>query len=604
MTTHHRHVWIAGAALWLMLSAIMLWAYRGAVAGYGFTDTDDIMRLLQVREWVHGASWFDVGQPRMNAPTGGLMHWSRLVDLPIAALYWLFEPFVGGVMAERWAAAFAPLVTLAVAFAATISVLIRLCAGRITFVVLGMVMVATLPFVLLQFVPLRIDHHGWQIALVLVLLRLALAEPRRAVALSSGAVTALLLSISLEGLPMAVLFAAIWAMHYLADGKYGRTFLAYMAALSVGALCFQLGSRGVTETFAVYCDALSRPYLAAMVAATLALAMGLRLRVPATVAARTTLLAVVGGVAIGTALASGPVCAAGPFAQIDPVVMRIWHAGMNEGLPLWRQPVMTIILSLTPTIMGIIGAAFAYLAAADRADRRRWLIMLACTVAGLLASLGVTRSMSIAHALAVPGLAALGAAVWIWARRRRGAAARLAASALIVMAHPLFVAWPLLAMAGALAAPSPSRAAFVEGPCAMHDLARLPRGIVFAPLDISPTILLETDHSIIAASYHRNDRAMRRVIEGFVAPATQAEAIVRATGARYVAVCLNRVELSVYGDEAQRRGRGPSLVNDLVTNRPVGWLAPVAPASAGEADAVRVWRVLSAAETSNSLPPR
>nr|MCU0729644.1 hypothetical protein [Sphingopyxis sp.] len=224
--------------------------------------------------------------------------------------------------------------------------------------------------------------------------------------------------------------------------------------------------------------------------------------------------------------------------------------------------------------------------------------------AGLLASLGVTRSMSIAHALAVPGLAALGAAIWTWARARRGAAARLAVSALIVAAHPLSVAWPLLAMAGAFDPAPHSRTTFVEGPCAMHHLARLPRGIVFAPLDISPTILLETDHSIIAASYHRNDRAMRRVIEGFVAPATTAEGIVRSSGARYVALCPNRVELSVYSAEARRRGAGPSLVDDLVANRPVGWLAPVVSDSAGEEDAVRLWRVQPAAETVNNLPPR
>ena len=48
-------------------------------------DPDDFMRLDQVRDWLAGQSWWDVRQYRMDPPAGADMHWSRLVDLPIAA---------------------------------------------------------------------------------------------------------------------------------------------------------------------------------------------------------------------------------------------------------------------------------------------------------------------------------------------------------------------------------------------------------------------------------------------------------------------------------------------------------------------------------------
>src|SRR5471030_1731840 len=53
-------------------------------------STDDAMRLTEVRDLLAGQSWFDLTQWRMNAPFGLPMHWSRLIDAPIASLILLF----------------------------------------------------------------------------------------------------------------------------------------------------------------------------------------------------------------------------------------------------------------------------------------------------------------------------------------------------------------------------------------------------------------------------------------------------------------------------------------------------------------------------------
>ncbi|RZM28903.1 MAG: hypothetical protein EOP67_39045, partial [Sphingomonas sp.] len=45
-------------------------------------DTDDNMRLMQVRAWLGGQGWYDLRQYRMNPPLGFNMHWSRIVDQP------------------------------------------------------------------------------------------------------------------------------------------------------------------------------------------------------------------------------------------------------------------------------------------------------------------------------------------------------------------------------------------------------------------------------------------------------------------------------------------------------------------------------------------
>ena len=49
-----------------------------------YIDTDDAMKMVEVRDWMNGQGWFDMVAHRMDAPSGVLMHWSRLFDVPQA----------------------------------------------------------------------------------------------------------------------------------------------------------------------------------------------------------------------------------------------------------------------------------------------------------------------------------------------------------------------------------------------------------------------------------------------------------------------------------------------------------------------------------------
>src|SRR5688572_18860386 len=60
-----------------------------------FADTDDALRLVTVRDFLAGQNWYDHTQNRLNVPFGAEMHWSRLVDLVMAGLIVLFQPFAG-----------------------------------------------------------------------------------------------------------------------------------------------------------------------------------------------------------------------------------------------------------------------------------------------------------------------------------------------------------------------------------------------------------------------------------------------------------------------------------------------------------------------------
>ncbi len=40
------------------------------IAGTALKDSDDVMRLVQVGDWMDGAGWHDLNQERVNPPAG------------------------------------------------------------------------------------------------------------------------------------------------------------------------------------------------------------------------------------------------------------------------------------------------------------------------------------------------------------------------------------------------------------------------------------------------------------------------------------------------------------------------------------------------------
>jgi hypothetical protein len=95
--------------VWLLVCAWFLYQKWTEIRYFGLGDTDDNMRIMQVRGLLHGQGWYDLRNYRMNPPFGANIHWSRLVDLPIAGLILGLRPFLGGPGAERWAVAIAPM---------------------------------------------------------------------------------------------------------------------------------------------------------------------------------------------------------------------------------------------------------------------------------------------------------------------------------------------------------------------------------------------------------------------------------------------------------------------------------------------------------------
>ncbi|GGB55067.1 hypothetical protein [Blastomonas aquatica] len=578
-------------ANWPLLAIVLTWAMVSAlivltsphIGAQRFPDGDDAMRLVQVRDLLAGQGWFDLYQYRLNPPEGTLMHWSRLVDLPIAGLIWVLALVLPMPTAEIAAAFITPLLLL---------LLTMLAVGKIALdrfgllpAILACAAFAVLPLLPGQFQPLRIDHHGWQVLTVAVALwAIAMRNPARG-AMIAGLAMAIGLMVSLETVVMAAGFGLVLTWRWMRDHRHRAGLARYLQSLAGGLVLIFLLTRGLAD-LAPHCDAVSPPHLGFF----LVMATGVSALAAMQVSSRAVLLAGLAVTAIaGIALIgwSAPRCLAPPFAGLDPLVRDYWYLKVSEGMPIWHQP----FVEAMPAVVQCVFALGVTLHLAIRSERnlRAWwseyavLLGLAC-IGGLV----TYRSVAFAGMLSAVPLGWFAARMMARWQSATGLPAKLVAAACLYIAflpgvlNPVLE--PLFAPGKAQGKPTAS-----NQDCDIYQnarlLNRLSAATLFAPLDIGPGLLLGTHHSIVASSHHRAEAGMRDVIDAFIHDPSHARERMAAHDADYVVVCLDAAEMSIY----RSAGGSASLAALLEAGQPPAWLEPVQIVGQGN---LRVWRIL------------
>jgi hypothetical protein len=575
--------WIA-LLVWLGLCAWFVYQKWTDIRWFGLGDTDDNMRIMQVRALLHGQGWFDLRQYRLNPPFGANIHWSRLVDLPIAGLILGLRPFLGGAGAERWAVAIAPmlpLLLLLVSLALTARRLIDPKAYPLAFLALffagstnGM------------FMPERIDHHGWQLAL-LALSIAAIADPKRARGgVILGISTALSLAIGLEMIIYLAVAGAAMALFWVDDREEAERLRAYAVAVSgTAALCFLI--------FASYdnrnavCDALSPVWLSDAFLGG-ALLYGLAWLSPAGWSRRLA-LAAAAGVAIAAFHAlMWPHCLQ-RLEGVSPEVERLWLSHVREARPIythgWRIATLVVALPVT----GAIGLALlAWLRRRDRELFRRILGAAAPGLAAGLLLLWQTRTAPAAQMLATVAAAAL---VWllvplVWNSKYSLVRVVGTLAAAIIGAGAIF---PLIlnfipepkATAHEAAIGRANR--LCNSLWGYHPVALQPPGMVFTFIDLGPRLIAVTHHDAVGGPYHRNGQQIADVMNAFRGKADQAHRLIAKYHSNYLLTCPDSSTTTIFMTEAPQ-GFYAQLVHGQVPK----WLSPVAlPADSP----FRMWRV-------------
>ncbi|HEV7341901.1 MAG TPA: hypothetical protein VGN68_09705 [Sphingopyxis sp.] len=579
--------------IWGAMSLIAIIANWPAIVALDLGDTDDAMRMAQVRDLLAGQSWWDLSQYRVNPAGGGvLMHWSRIVDAPLAAGILILKPLFGQAMAEHivmtlWPPLLGAVLSLACALGYR-----SLSDRRIAYIVpLFLIMSG---FIVMQFRPLRVDHHGWQILLAMLIMGQALRPASWRAGLWGGLFAAALLAVSIEGLPIVALFAGLaalrWAL-YARDADRDRL-CGYLGALAGGAILLQFVTRGPLGLLGTWCDSLSAPYMAAFVVASAATFAVVRAN-PAALWVRLALLGGAGLAASAALVGTEPQCAKGPFAALDPVVVDFWYKNVLEGQPLWASRGYDSIFVLVPSLVGLIGSVLAWRGCAGADDRKAWTTVIVALVGATVISLLVLRSVSTAHLFALPGGAWLGLRAWDWARTIQATIPRVLASAMASLTLPLLGSIAVSAALGVLFTdlrPDPgddAAAAPFAGTCmdsaAVAALNGLPPTTILTPIDLGAPVIFWTRHRLVATPHHRNKDAMADTIRVFAGDPSRAEALIRKNGATLVVFCRTANDFTQY-----RRARKDALAAQLYAGKAPIWLEPVPIASRA---GLSIWRV-------------
>ena len=580
--TRHWKLWVL--IFWIAAAAFLIHDRWNAIRWFALADTDDNLRMMQVRALLAGQDWFDLRQYRLDPPFGADVHWSRLVDLPLAGLLLVLKPIFGGRLAEQIAVAVAPLIPMGLAMAAVAVTARRLIAPKAFALAIALLLCAHSARGMWS--PTRIDHHGWQLAL-LSLVVVALADRRGARGgVLMGLASALSLAIGLEMLIYLAAAGAVAALLWIRDGSRAPRFAAYGASLAGGsALGYLLFASNANR--APVCDALSPVWLSAMAAAG-ALAVALALMPLRTRMARFGAAAVAGLLLAGGFALAWPHCL-GRLEGVSPELHRMWLGNVREALPLYRHSLQTAAAVAALPVMGLIGyGVMLWRLRRDPDELARWgsVALLALLASALL--LWQSRAGPAAQLLGVPGATALAWLLIPLIRERTNMLVRVTGTVVLFLLVSGILPQQISRLLEEPKSKTMKAVNRANAKCptlyALRPIAKQPKGYVLTFVDLGPRLIAVTHHNAVAGPYHRNERAILDVMRAFRGSADTAQTTVMRRGIDYVLICPGMSESTIY------RARAPKgFYVQLAKGQVPGWLSPI---ELPEDSPFKMWRVV------------
>jgi hypothetical protein len=554
-------------------------------------DNDSLLRLVEVRDMLAGQGWFDLHQYRMGPEGGFVMHWSRLVDAPLAAIILVASALTGSMaLAEAIAQVLWPalLFCLAVFFLARAARSFGGVGAVLPSVVIG---AAALHFIGI-FSPGALDHHNVQLTLTMASLSLLLEAPaRRWAALFSGLCAALTLAVGMETAPYVATIGACIALLFVVDPAGERWI----------ARDFGLGFAGVSALVFVttippsawgqaQCDTFSTVQFVVAAIAGLGLAAITSLDAFSTTRRRRLIsLGLLGLVLGAVVVALFPQCLAAPYANLDPRLKELWLDHIDEAQSLFslmtNDPASVVARYVTPLVAIVLMA----LHLRRGPWRRQESLVGALLVAAFIVSAWQVRGSTFSIAFAVIPLSA-----WIatWRERARtspspGVSLRMAAVWLV----SVNAVWTGAAAATSTAfeankvtaAGDASTDTACQRKASFAALARLPATTVLAISNLGSPVLAYSGHRVFAGPYHRNIAGDLLALDAFLGSADQARTIVADHHVGLVALCRGSAETKLLADRAPQ-----GFLAGLVSGSVPDWLEPVAETRGSPVELYRV----------------
>ena len=577
--------------VWVPACMALWWLRADTVLSGRMVGADDYMRMVQIHRFMDGGGWFDFHEYRLNPPAGVELHWTRLPDLPIAALISMLEPWLGRTMASAAAVTIWPASLLFAMLIAVARLSSRLVGPRDAPIAL----LFTVPSASLiaQFTFGRIDHHQWQLLVATIGLGLLLMLAERPSSIARAVVAAAVFAVGLwigtEVIPWLALFSAalvlLWAFRGGAYARAGAIFGATLFALSLLTL---LVSRAPGSRSTIVCDSFSIAYVAiaagVMVFWMVLLLISRRELRPVVRLIGASAAALPVTVLLATGLSE---CFADPYRDFDPGLTALWLPSISEAKSAAGYGIGAVKFFYLPFLAMVI--AVGGYSRADTSIRTAWLILSAFLVVGTVLSLWQLRFLGYPHAFSIPYFTWFAARLWARAGEWTHSLARIGTVFLSLVAMgplPGIILAQLLvnatspddetvAVGNTVAGVDNELQAEEQPNCRLDPVVetlagyREPR-LIASYINPGAQLLYRTRHSVLAASYHRNSEgnsAMYRVLssrdDGFVRRLFSEREV------DLVLVCPHAPEMQYYRDDPE------SFAVRLSDGAAPDWLQPV-----------------------------
>lgn len=553
-----------------------------------FRDADDAARLLQVREFMAGAPWFDTQTYAMGGNGGMLSHWSRLIDLPLAGIIGLFSLFVSTPTAEAITLMVWPLIVCAPLVWVVISTAAQK-SGPYGAAIAALLTVLC-PLGLYQFSIGRIDHHNVMIAATVSATLLMWSRPTSVRHWQiAGALCALAVAVGYEALaPVAAIIACagLWGLlDKQAERPAQHLILVFMLTF---AACFVL-TIPPTQWLAAKCDAISLNLVVLSLIGGAGLVAVLRYGHSWPLVARLSAVASAGMIGLSVFGALEPQCLAGPLGQLPSELKTVWLNYVAEGRSIVRDLFNgNLEQSLGLITFFALGVAAQYHAARSSRSASDYMFLAILTTLVALACWQykyISYASFIVVAPLAIAIARLGPIAEVSAPTVRLAVAAIASQAVII--HVSGMIDTRLALAPKLSTELRANAKACRSTAALEDLQNLPPGLVSAHIDVGAYIATLTPLRVLSAPYHRIPNAIlanNHILEN--RDDQDAKAWLRREHVDYIILCDGLDEPSA--DKESRRG---TLRSRLIANDVPDYLTRV-PLSNGQS-MYKVWRVVT-----------
>jgi len=500
---------------------------------------DDALRLLSVRDLLGGQGWFDKVQYRILPPEGLELHWSRLLDAVLAAIFVVFSALSGPELAERLMVALWP----ALLFLAYLGLVARaaLEARGPSVAAFAMLAASVLPALNVNFFALgKIDHHNLQLVLMMGLVAALFARGLpRPEGYSAGAFSAISLAVGFEMLPFIGLSLLVMVLHVTRDQTGSRekllgfglalgavTSLLYVVEIAPGSwgqvTCDRMGLPMFgavmgTMVFSVIFAHISRDRMSTLSRAFFAFLIALLL-----VSALSPVLAE---------------CVQGPYAGMPDVA--------REGIMtrILENASLSTLVSTSPQRAVEIFLPFAllvpFLATGTRKHPGEGLV-LAFIVLGLIGAIFQLRALI--WAVVVLPLA-FGMVMDRLVNQPWGKFTRLLKPFVALGFAALFLAPPQISkvLTGNAAKGRTVLDRQCLVPAELAALRELPSSVLLTPLNMGVPVVFHTQHAVLSAPYHTHPDAHANGVVPFGGSADELRETATRLSADYVILCRDQI---------------------------------------------------------------